>query len=236
MVGIDDALLATYLLIVVRLSAALVVMPMFGARGVPPQTKVGLALLMGLVLLPLQEVVEPSNGGVLFVAAIQEALIGVAIGFAVMLVIQGLESAGSLVGVQMGLGLGQVFDPLTGAESTVFRRFYAVLATLIFFLVDAHHQVIRGLFSTFDLVPLGTFEASDLDLTALIRLSAAMFVAAVRIALPVMAAVFITDLALAVIARTMPQLNVLVVGMPVKIVVGLLVLARRCRSRPGSWG
>ena len=80
MVGIDDALLATYLLIVVRLSAALVVMPMFGARGVPPQTKVGLALLMGLVLLPLQEVVEPSNGGVLFVAAIQEALIGVAIG------------------------------------------------------------------------------------------------------------------------------------------------------------
>ena len=224
MVGISDPLLATYLLIVVRLSAALVVMPMFGARGIPPQTKVGLALLMGLILLPLQEPVALANNGAMLSAVVQEGLIGVAIGFAVLLVFQGLESAGSLVGVSMGMGLGRVFDPLTGAESTEFRRFYGVLATLIFFLVNAHHEVIRGLFSTFELVPLGTFSAGDEDATVVIQLSASIFVASVRIALPVMAAVFVTDLSLAVIARTMPQLNVLVVGMPVKIVVGLLVL------------
>lgn len=224
MVGIEDGLLATYMLIVVRLSAALVVMPMFGARSIPPQTKIGLALVMGLILLPLQDAVQPADGGALVVGAIQEAVIGAAIGFAVMLIFQGLESAGSLIGVQMGMGLGQIFDPLTGAQSTEFQRFYGVLATLIFFLVNAHHEVLRGMFATFELVPLGTFEASDVDVTTMIQLSAAMFVAAVRIALPVTAAVFVTDLSLAVIARTMPQLNVLVVGMPVKIVVGLLVL------------
>ncbi len=222
---LTEPLLVTYALIVVRLTTALVVMPMFGARGVPPHTKIGLGLFMGLILVPLQEPIElPPGFGPLLVAATREAIVGLSIGFAVVLVFQGLETAGTLVGLQMGMGLGQVFDPLTGAQSTALRRFYGVLATLVFFLVNAHHQVITGLFTTFELVPLTTFNADDLDTVALVRLSAAIFVVAIQIALPVVAAVFIADLAMAVVARTMPQLNVLIVGLPIKIAIGLFVL------------
>ncbi|HJN93691.1 MAG TPA: flagellar biosynthetic protein FliR, partial [Dehalococcoidia bacterium] len=95
---------------------------------------------------------------------------------------------------------------------------------LIFFLVNAHHQVIAGLFGTFDILPLNTFSGDELNITAMIQISAQMFISAVQIALPIVAALFMTDVALAVIARTMPQLNVLIVGMPVKIAVGLLML------------
>ncbi len=223
--GLTDPLVVTYALIVVRLSTALVVMPMCGATGVPPHTKIGLALFMGLVLVPLQEPIDlPPGMGPIIAVAIREGLIGFAMGFAVTLVFQSMEVAGSFVGVQMGLGLGQVFDPMTGAGSNELRRFYQVLATLIFFLVNAHHQVIAGLFGTFDILPLNTFSGDELNITAMIQISARMFISAVQIALPIVAALFMTDVALAVIARTMPQLNVLIVGMPVKIAVGLLML------------
>ena len=225
MFGLTNDLLATFLLVTVRLSTAIVVLPAFGAQGTPPQTKVGLALFMALILTPLAGPVDlPPGLAPVAAAAVREALVGLAIGFAVLLVFQGLEAAGDMMGVQMGLGLGQLLDPLTGAASTEMRRFYAVLAMLIFFLANAHHEVIRGLFLSFELVPLNTFTADSLNLTALLALSAGMFVTGVRIALPVVAAVFLTDVALAVIARTMPQLNVLIVGLPVKIAVGLFVL------------
>ena len=222
---LTEPMLLTYVLIVVRLSTALVIMPMFGAVGVPPHTKVSLALFMGLILVPLAPAVELAPGLAPLLAAVAlEALVGFAVGFAVVLVFQGLEAAGGLVGIQMGMGLGEILDPISGAQSNVLRRFYAMLAILIFFMVNAHHQVIVGLFATFDLVPLSSVNAADLDVTALIRLSGSLFIVAVRIALPVLAAVFITDLSLGVMARTRPQLNVLIVGLPVKIVVGLLVL------------
>lgn len=223
---LTEPMLASYVLIVVRLSTALVVMPMFGARGVPPHTKIGLALFMALILVPMQGPLDlPPGIGVLMVAVIREAIVGLAIGFAIMLTFQGLELAGSLAGLQMGMGLGQVLDPLTGASSTALRRFYAVLATLVFFMINAHHEVISGLFTTFELVPLDTFTANDLSMPALIQLSAGLFVIAVRIAMPVVAAVFMADLAMALIARTMPQLNVLIVGLPIKVIIGLFVLA-----------
>ncbi len=216
MFGLTEALLASYVLIVVRLSAALVVMPMFGGHQVPPHTKIGLALFLGLIIAPLQ--------GPLLVAAGGEAIVGMAIGFAVLLVFQGLEMAGGMIGVQMGMGLGEVLDPISGAASNVLRRFYGVLATLIFFMADAHHQVIGGLVGSFALIPPTTLSAESLSLPVLLQISAAMFVVAVRIALPVLAALFIADLGLAMVARTMPQLNVLVVGLPLKIGLGLLIL------------
>lgn len=223
---LTEPMLASYVLIVVRLSTALVVMPMFGARGVPPHTKIGLALFMGLILVPMQGPLDlPPGLGVLLGATIREAIVGLAIGFAVVLIFQGLELAGTLAGLQMGMGLSAVFDPQTGAQSTALRNFYGVLATLVFFMINAHHQVIAGLFASFELVPLDTFTPADLNMTALIQLSAGMFVIAVRIAMPVVAAVFMADLAMAIIARTMPQLNVLIVGLPIKIVIGLFVLA-----------
>ncbi len=225
MFGLTEPLLAAYLLIVVRISVALVLMPMFGGQQVPPHTKIGLGLFLGLIVLPLQEAVTlPPGAGPLLLGILRETLVGATIGLAVLLVYQGMTMAADAIGVQMGLGLGQVFDPMTGAASTELRRFYNVLASLLFFLINAHHLVIAGLVATFTLVPLNTFDASTLSADGMIALSAAVFVVALQIAIPVVAALFIADLGMAVVARTMPQLNVLVVGMPVKVTLGMVMI------------
>ena len=225
MFGLTEALLVSYVLIVVRLTTALVLLPMFGGRGVPPHTKIGLGLFMALVIVPLQGPVELDPGlGPLLVAAGREAIVGAALGVAVMLIFQGLEMAGGLAGLQLGMGLGEVLDPVTGAQSNELRRFYGILATLVFFLANAHHEVIQGLVGSFSVVPVATLTADSLSLPGFVQIGAAMFVIAVRITLPIVAAMFIADMGMAVIARTMPQLNVLVVGLPLKIGLGLLIL------------
>ena len=219
---------ANFLFVLARLSAAVVAVPIFGARGVPAMTKIGLAVLLSLIVLPLQAApAGPAPGNLLVFASVlgSEVLVGLAIGVAASLVFHALEMGASLVGVQMGFGLQGVIDPLTGAQSSVIDQFYRLLVTLIFFAINGHYLVIGGLLQTFEVVPPGT---ADLTLIAGERVTpffTALFVVALRIAMPVMGALMLTDLAMGLVARTVPQMNVLIVGFPLKIGVGVLVLA-----------
>lgn len=226
--GVSPQWSAVYLLAVVRLSAALVVIPLFGAQGVPAQTKIGLALLLGLIVLPFGA--QPTGGvetGLLMFAARagSEVLVGLAIGIATQMVFQSLEMAAAMVGYQIGFGLSQVFDPISGAQTDSLATFYRLVATLMFFSVGGHHLVIAGLIGTFEVVPAGQ---ADLSLIAGERVAPffiALFSVALRIALPVTGALLLTDLAMGLVARTVPQMNILVVGFPVKAGIGVLVLA-----------
>lgn len=219
---------ATFLLVLARLSAAVVVLPLFGARGVPPQAKIGLALLLSLVVLPLQSTPLPAPPADLLsfaVAVGSEVLVGITMGLAVALVFHAMEMAGSMVGVQMGFDMGAVLDPITGAQSGALAQFYRMLATLIFFAVNGHYLVISGLLHSFSVAPPGT---ADLSLIAGDRAGAflgALVVMALRVALPVAGTLMLTDLAMGLAARMVPQMPVLIVGFPVKIGVGLFVLA-----------
>lgn len=227
LLGVSPQWAATFLLIVVRLSVALVAMPLFGARGVPAQAKIGLALLLALVVLPLS---APGNRTVptallpFAAAAGVEALVGLTIGIATMFVFEALEMGAGLVGVQMGFGLSQVFDPLTGAQTEVMHQFYRLLVTLVFFTINGHHIVLVGLVRSFTMVPPGSADLSVIAGEHVVPFFSALFLIALRVALPVTGALLLTDLAMALAARTVPQLNVLVVGFPVKIAVGLLAL------------
>ena len=219
---------ANFLLVLARLSAALVAIPLFGARGVPAPAKIGLAALLSLIVLPLQAppLTAPPTNLLPFASLVgSEVLVGLAIGVAVSLVFSALEMGATLVGVQIGFGLHGVIDPLTGGQSSVLNQFYRLVVTLIFFAVNGHYLVINGLLQTFEVVPPGT---ADLTLIAGDRVApffTALFVVAIRIALPVMGALMLTDLAMGLVARTVPQMNVLIVGFPAKVGVGLFVLA-----------
>jgi flagellar biosynthesis protein FliR len=218
---------ANFLLVFARLSAALVPMPLLGARSVPPQTKIGLALLLSLIVLPLNAEPDAVPTDLLRFAAVlgSEVLVGLAMGIVVMLVFQAIEMGAGLVGLQIGFSFAQVVDPLTGAQSGVMELFYRLVATLIFFVVNGHYVVITGLVRTFEVVPAGS---ADLSLIAGERVApffAALFVVAIRIALPVTAALILTDFAFGIVGRAVPQMNVLIVGLPVKVGVGLFVMA-----------
>lgn len=219
---------ANFLLVLVRISTAIVAMPIFGSRGIPPQAKIGLAVLLSLIVLPLhQGPARPAAEDMLvFAAAVgSEALIGFVIGIAVALVFQALEMGASLIGVQIGFSLGELINPMTGGQSGVMESFYRVLATLVFFSINGHHLAIAGLLHTFEVVPAGTADLTLIAGDRVVPFFIALFGIAVQVALPVTAALLLTDLALGIVERAVPQMNVLVVGLPLKVGVGVFVLA-----------
>lgn len=217
----------TFLLILIRVSGMLVSAPLLSHKGIPSWTKVGFAVFFALVLVPLtaESAPEPPTTlGPLVEAVLRETLFGLALGLAMNLVFIGLQLASRIVGVQMGFGMGAVLDPITGAEFGTFDQFYALLVTLVFFTINGHHIVILTLAETLRAVPLGSFDPTTMQVNAITALIAGLTVTAVRLAMPVMAALFLADLGLGFVARTVPQVQVLVVGAPIKIVLGVVVL------------
>jgi flagellar biosynthetic protein FliR len=219
---------ANFLLVLARISAAVIAMPLFGARGVPSQTKIGLALLLALIVVPLQAPsLHPVPTNLIVFSSLigSEVLIGLALGVAVSLIFQAMEMGASLVGVQMGFGIGAVIDPVTGGQVGSLDQFYQLIVTLVFFAVNGHLLVIQGLLHSFQVVPPGGADISLIAGDKVAPFFASLFVVAIRIALPVVGALLLTDVAMALVGRTVPQMNILIVGFPVKIAVGLLVLA-----------
>ncbi|MEX2032323.1 MAG: flagellar biosynthetic protein FliR [Dehalococcoidia bacterium] len=218
---------AHFLLVLGRLTAAIVAAPLFGARSVPVHIKVGLAIILSLIVLPLSSQGRSEAPTDLFVFASvlgSEVIVGIAIGVGVMLVFQGLEMAASLVSVQIGFGIGQVFDPISGTPTGTLEQFYRILITLIFFAINGHYLVIQGFLRTFEVVPPGQASLAVIAGDRVIPFFGTLIVSSVQIALPVFGALVLTDLALALVSRTVPQLNALVVGFPLKIGVGLVAL------------
>jgi flagellar biosynthesis protein FliR len=188
---------------------------------------VGLAILLSLIVLPLQgPALRSAPDHLLEFAALagSEALVGFTIGIVVSMVFHALEMAASLIGIQMGFGLGQVLDPMTGGQTGTIDQFYRVLVALVFFAMNGHHIVIQGLIHSFEVAPPGTADLTLIAGERVVPFFISLFVVAIRIALPVMGALMLTDVALGLVGRTVPQMNVLVVGFPVKIGVGLLVM------------
>jgi flagellar biosynthetic protein FliR len=237
--AVSPAWSATFLLILARLSAAVVAAPLLGARGVPPQAKIGLAVFLTLIVLPLQsEPLHTAPPHLLQFAAMvgSEVIVGLAIGIAVGMVFHALEMGASLIGIQMGFGLDAVIDPTSGGTIGSLVQFYRIVVTLVFFAVNGHYLVIQGLLHTFEVVPPGSADLTLIAGDRVVPFFVSLFVVAVRIALPVTGALLLADVAMALVGRTVPQMNVLVVGFPVKIAVGLVVMAAAMPLLTGFMG
>jgi flagellar biosynthetic protein FliR len=155
---------------------------------------------------------------------IVEATIGVLIGLVAQFLFAGVSLGGQLAGMQMGFGMANMIDPTSHAQLTVVAQWQQLLAILVFLVLDVHHLLLRALLSSFATVPPGTLAIAALDVRAVITLAADMFSIGVRVAAPVLVALLLTNGAMGVLARTIPQLNVFVVGFPVNAGVGLIVL------------
>ena len=154
----------------------------------------------------------------------REIILGAAVGLAVKLTFAGVQLAGQMAGYQMGMAIANVMDPSTSAQVPILAQFNNLFAVLIFLLINAHHWFIRALAESFTRLPLAGFGFGPGFFENLIRLSAEMFVVAVKIGAPVMVALLLTSVALGLVARTVPQMNIFIVAMPLKIVIGLVFL------------
>jgi len=212
----------------VRLLAFFYFDPLLGGRRIPAQLKVGLALVMGYALalvLPAPRFSPDMEFVGLMAGILGEVMVGLAMGYMVRLVFAGIEMAGQIMGFQMGFGIINVLDPVQDVQVSLLGQFYDFLAVMILLSLNAHHVLIRAIVKSFEVVPVMGFSGFSPGFPDfLIRHSAQMLVLALTIAAPGMVALFLTNGALGIMARTFPQMNLFVVGFPITITVGIFVV------------
>jgi len=217
-----------FLLVLARVSAIFAATPVLGGRDVPVQLKAGLALILALVLLPV--VAAPPQGVPAHLWAyglwvLGEVGVGLLLGFAALLLFVAAQVAGQIIDFELGFGIVNVIDPEFGHQLPLVGSFKNLLALLVFLGLNGHHVVIRALAGSFRVLPPGQARWAP-ELTGnVVGLLGQLFVFALQLAAPVMAAIFLVNLALGIVSRTVPQMNVFVVGLPVQAAVGLAVLA-----------
>ncbi len=217
---------STFLFVLIRSGAILLAAPIFGAFNVPMRVKFGITFLMALILTPITAYVpmpETLSGLVLGIGG--EMIIGTALGFAVRFVFTGIEYAGQLASFQMGIGMSNAYDPLNSAQVTILGRMMSILTLLIFLSVNGHLMIIMVLKKSFDIIPPYGFSLSQGFMESFLVFSKEIFVLALKFAAPIIAILLFVNLAMGIMSRSVPQLNMFVIGFAVTILAGFVVLA-----------
>lgn len=217
-----------FILILVRVTGFFVITPIFNRRDVPAITKVGLSFMLTLILLPLKInnfYLEIDNIRTLLSWSISEFLVGIIIGFIAFIYFTLVYLAGMLSDIQMGFGMVNIMDPATNAQMPLMGGFYNILFTLIFLSVNGHHQLIKGLMYSYEIIPIGfNISINETTIEYLIKIFSEIFILAFQLSTPIVVAILLTHVVLGILARTMPQMNIFVVGLPLKIFIGIIIL------------
>ena len=213
-----------WLLVFLRISLLLVMAPFYGLPNVPARLRLGLAAILAFAIAPTIAAPEMTGIGAIFLLGLKEAAVGVLFGLVLSVLFAAAQTAGHLTGLQMGLGLANMVDPLQRIQMNILGQVYHLIAMLLFLAVDGHHFILQALVHSFDVVPIDGWSLTTVAVDALIRQTANVFLLAIQLAAPVMGALLATSAGLGLVARTVPQMNVFIVGFPVKIGLGFLVM------------
>lgn len=200
--------------------------PLLSNRNVPTTARVGLAIFVTLVvtpLLPAMPQVDPASAAGLFIAA-QQLLIGLAMGFVVRIALTAAEMAGQLAGLQMGLGFAVFFDPQSSAQTAVVGQFMGLFALLLFLSINGHALVIAALAESFQVLPVSAEPLGPLGFRVLAEFGGVIFGTGLLISLPVIAALLVANVAVGIMTRAAPQLNLFAVGFPITLATGFVAL------------
>ncbi len=217
----------TFALLLVRVTTLLLVLPIFGNRVMPFRIRVLAGVALAVALLPTVPVLPIARGaGALEFALLvgREVLFGLVLGLIASIGFFGVLFAGQVVGIQMGFGIVNVIDPQSDTQVAVTAEFQNLLFLLVFLTLDGHHLLIAALVKTVERVPLGAFSLDGRMIDLVARQTGDVFAIALRVGAPIVAFLFVTSLALGIVAKTAPQLNVFNLGFPVQIVGGLVVM------------
>lgn len=221
--------LPAFLLVLCRISSFFVVAPVFSSRNVPAQFKIGLAVFVSfLVFLTVGTEATVALDSLYPLAVIREVLAGLLLGFVAYLFFAVVQTSGAFIDLQLGYGLANVVDPMSGSAVPVVGNLKFMVMLLVFLSVNGHHYLLGAIMDSYRWLPLDNdFFRTVYEgrLTAfLTETFSATFLLALQIAAPILVATFLTDVGMALLARTAPQYNVFVVGIPIKILLGLAML------------
>jgi flagellar biosynthetic protein FliR len=217
-----------WLLVLVRVSVMVFLLPILSTEEVPTRFKAGLSFFLSIIIfpvLPAASISIPSNVPAYILMAMKEIYIGAVMGFAGTFIFAGLRFAGSWIDSETGFNMTQIMNPVAGEEDTALAHLIFILFILILLAGGGHIFYLQALAESFRLIPLtGAHFASRGLVAGFSLLTTDCFVLGMKVAAPVVATLFVSSIALAIIARIMPQMNVWMVGMPMKIAVGMVTL------------
>jgi len=214
-----------FLAVLVRVTSLLGFSPFLGGRLLPGQVKVVLCLAISALLFPLVHPPQlPNEPMALALALAREALVGACLGMGLRVILGAVEMAGQLMGMQMGLGVTGLLDPRSGITGSVVMELQVALSALAFLGLGLHRRVALVLVESFQALPPGGALPGGL-VEGVLRLASELFSLSLRIAAPILGAIFLMNLGLALLSRVIPQVNVFIVAFPLAIGVGLVGMA-----------
>lgn len=220
---------SAFLLVFCRITAFFVAAPVFSSRNIPVTLKIGLSAFVAFLAFAGLGIQPVPMDALYIISIIKEVLVGLLLGFISYIFFAVVQIAGAFIDMQMGLSMANIVDPMTGVSSPMTGNLKFMVALLIFLWFNGHHLLLQGIVESYDWIPLSNQVMTQMysgDMTELmIRSFTNSFAYAFKMASPLLAALFLTDVGLGILARTAPQFNVFVVGFPLKITIGLGLLA-----------
>lgn len=216
-----------FLLVLVRVSGMFYLSPIFGRRNIPNYFKAGFCFLFSIIIaytIPVPDI-SAYNTLLSYIVLIgKELVIGLMLGFISYVIFSSIYIAGQLIDVRIGFGMVSVLDPIANVQIPISADFYVIFATLYMLVSDSHHLLIKAVADSYTLLPVGNAFFSAELIKQITDLFGRVFITGFKIAAPVTATILITDIALGIISKSMPQLNVFILGMPVKVILGLSII------------
>lgn len=229
--AVDTGYVLAVFLLSLRLSAVFLMTPVLSAFGVPGVVRlllvlgIAAALALGMPAQELGAMLALSSASSLFAAAMTEAALGAMLALGILSAFAAISLAGRLIDIQIGFGMAQVFDPVSSRQVPVLTSAFDRLGVIVFFLINGHHALLRGIAFSLERFPLGRPWSLEATAPLVIKQVAGLFAMGFALAAPVVVCLLLVELALGVVARNLPQMNMFVIGIPVKIIVGLAALS-----------
>lgn len=222
----QPARVLTYFFVVLRMGGIFFTAPVFSSAAVNTAVRMILTMIVSLILMPIVTPVDVSDPNVLWLVltSFKELLIGITIGAMTSLLFSSLQLGGYLVDYQMGFSMVSVMDPASNASISFTSQVYNIIATLIFLAINGHHIFLRAVSQSFNYLPLADFDFNAEGLMFVLNTFIKVFIIAIQITAPVFIALMVTNAMMGVMARLVPQMNIMIVGFPLKIGVGMIML------------
>ncbi len=215
-------------MVFLRISAFFRSVPIFFPKSAPAMAKIGFCVIFTLLILPgvnYENVNLINNNTALIIFAITEVITGLTLGYITKFCFFSAQMAGQLMDFQVGFSMMSMFDPISNENVTLLGRLLYWVAMVMFFVVDGHHMLIRAIIDSFNVVNIGKFILLQQSAMMILKIFIEFFTLGLKIAIPIILIIIITDLSMGLVSRTVPQLNIMILGMPIKILVGLSCFA-----------
>jgi len=225
--GFSMAQLEAFLLIFIRMTGLFILSPIFGRNNLPAVFKIGFSFFLAVIFVNVNEIPAVSmstNISLYAIYIIKELLVGLVIGYATYVIMSAIYLAGQMIDMQVGFGSVNVLDATSNIQVPLTSNFYYMYIILIFLTLNGHFFIIQALFRSFEIIPIDMIGFNVNFVPEVVDIMQEMFEIALRIAAPIIATIFVADVVLGVLSRTIPQMNVFQLGMPLKVIIGLAVI------------